>query len=134
IADLIQEIPLSLEDRYTLVASPTNADDTFLAPITLKYAKAISEGEEVTVREVVGENVGMSGNRQMKLREFEGAHKAIILYLWLAFRFPTIFTDVDTASHLKRQTENMINEILDSMHDPRIEKRISRRLKQEGKK
>jgi ATP-dependent RNA helicase SUPV3L1/SUV3 len=47
---------------------------------------------------------GVSGAKEY-LRELERLHKALILYLWLGYRFGGIFTDRTLATHVKGLVE-----------------------------
>ncbi|KAI9327186.1 P-loop containing nucleoside triphosphate hydrolase protein [Zopfochytrium polystomum] len=83
VADLIQSVALSLQDRYTFISAPTNAEDVRLAALTLRMAKAVANGDRVDLEGAI-----QLPNRQPTsseaLRELEGMHKAIVLYMWLA--------------------------------------------------
>ncbi|KAJ3189610.1 ATP-dependent RNA helicase supv3l1, mitochondrial, partial [Irineochytrium annulatum] len=116
IADLIQPLPLSLRDRYVLVAAPTNADDPYLAAITLRFARDLADGRESSLDAIVKLPKEPTSDID-KLKVLEMSHKAIILYMWLGFRFPSVFTEVDTASHLKRVAEDLINASLASLSE-----------------
>ncbi|KAJ3028344.1 UNVERIFIED_CONTAM: RNA helicase [Siphonaria sp. JEL0065] len=127
-ANLIQEIDLTLQDRYTLVSSPADPKNPLVANAFVKFAKCISDGEEISLQEIVRLPDEPVANSE-KLRELESFHKVVILYLWLGFRFPSIFTATESASHLKRGCEDLINRSLDMMHDKKVEARVDRQVK-----
>ncbi|KAJ3297833.1 RNA helicase [Rhizoclosmatium sp. JEL0117] len=133
VADLIQHIDLSLQDRYTLVAAPSNADDPFISKAMLKFSKAISDGTELALQDMVTLPSGAVKSPE-KLRELESWHKVIVLYIWLSFRFPSTFTGTESASHLKRVCEDLITQSLDQMHDKKVEARIQKILNKEAAK
>ncbi|KAJ3279090.1 ATP-dependent RNA helicase supv3l1, mitochondrial [Borealophlyctis nickersoniae] len=109
IADLIQPLGLPLRDQFTFVLAPANVREPYVAAAMLRFARAHAMGREARLHEE-----GMTLPKQIPetmeaLREMESYHRAIILYLWLGMRFPETFTDLETASHLKRQCEDLIN-------------------------
>ncbi|KAJ3096265.1 hypothetical protein HDU97_006070 [Phlyctochytrium planicorne] len=122
IADLIETLPLSLRDKFTLTGAPCNVEDGMMQSVMLRFAKDLADGEECFISDMVKlpEEPPKSPST---LRELEGVHKCIILYLWLSFRFPTVFTDRDIAMHLKRTCEDLINTSLNSLHSGIFTKR-----------
>ncbi|KAJ3400918.1 hypothetical protein CcCBS67573_g05700 [Chytriomyces confervae] len=131
-ASMIQEIDLTLSDRYTLVAAPCNADNGIISASMMKFARAISSGDELSLEDsklvfVPQEPVKSSE----KLRELESMHKIIVLYLWLSFRFPSIFTSVEAAQHLKTESEIMIARSLEELNGNRKYSRVNRHAPKE---
>jgi ATP-dependent RNA helicase SUPV3L1/SUV3 len=47
-----------------------------------------------------------------ELRELETLHKGLIMYMWLSFRFPGVFTTRPLANHVKELVENAIEKCL----------------------
>ncbi|KAJ3037475.1 ATP-dependent RNA helicase supv3l1, mitochondrial [Rhizophlyctis rosea] len=109
IAELIESIPLNLRDRFTFVQSPCPVRDTFVAACMLKFARCHAEGRECLMTADVISLPKSVPEGMDELRELESAHRGLILYLWLGQRFPETFTDLETASHLKRECEALIN-------------------------
>ncbi|KAJ3075735.1 RNA helicase [Podochytrium sp. JEL0797] len=132
VADLIQEVDLSLQDRYTLVASPANADEGMISMALLKFAKTISSGDEILLSDVVRLPDEPPRGAE-KLKDLESCHKVIILYMWLSIRFPSTFTGVETASHLKRVCEDLINKSLDLLHNEKVQQKWDREMKRAEK-
>ncbi|KAJ3212365.1 ATP-dependent RNA helicase supv3l1, mitochondrial [Dinochytrium kinnereticum] len=122
IADLIEPLPLSLRDKYTLVSAPANVEDSFMSSIMLRFARDLADGKECCIRAMVQLPAAPPITNEA-LRELEGLHKAIVLYLWLSFRFPTTFTQSDIATHLKEETEILINASLIRLHHTKAHKR-----------
>ncbi|KAI8846987.1 P-loop containing nucleoside triphosphate hydrolase protein [Chytridium lagenaria] len=115
IADLIEPLNLTLRDKYTLVSAPANVEDPFMSSIALRFARDLSAGNECSIRNIVHLPAQPPPTSEA-LRDLEGTHKAIILYLWLSFRFPTVFTQTDIAMYLKERTETLINTSLSQLH------------------
>ncbi|KAJ3119838.1 RNA helicase [Physocladia obscura] len=123
IANLIQSIELSLSDRYTLVNAPASADEGILSEAFVRFATCVSTGEECNLKDYVTLPHAPAQSSEL-LKVLEAHHKVILLYLWLSYRFPSIFSDSDTASHLKRVCEDLINSSLDKLHDPRVKQKV----------
>ncbi|KAJ3415112.1 ATP-dependent RNA helicase supv3l1, mitochondrial [Chytridiales sp. JEL 0842] len=134
LADLIEDIPLSLKDRYILVASPTKPEDEVMKKVFVDFAKAISAGEENFLTKKVVLPLAPPLNSE-KLKNLELQHKIIMLYIWLSYRFPTTFVEVEEASYMKQLAEDLINRSLNAQHSSKTAKKakvgISNKKKRE---
>ncbi|KAJ3248978.1 hypothetical protein HDU78_008364 [Chytriomyces hyalinus] len=131
IANLIQDIDLSVNDRYILVGAPCNTKDGMMAEAMAKFARVISSDDQVNLEDselvVIPENPVRTTE---ELRGLENMHKVIVLYLWLSrrYRFPLAFPGAQSAKALKTECEEMIGRSLDEFHDTKTFERIHRRV------
>ncbi|KAH6561370.1 hypothetical protein BASA50_002622 [Batrachochytrium salamandrivorans] len=118
IAQLIQQIPLSIRDRYHFVQSPCNADEPIMRAAMVKFARAHSMGVELSLSEVMPSNDNFKASYDsptVALNALEVKHRTTILYLWLSQRFPTTFTEQDQAVAQKTLLEEQINTALHAL-------------------
>ncbi|KAJ3123332.1 ATP-dependent RNA helicase supv3l1, mitochondrial [Nowakowskiella sp. JEL0407] len=121
IAEKLKDITaLSLRDRYTLTMAPfpyvpkkSSFNETLIDLVELA-GSAIAERRELLISEIVSLPEKLP-DTPVKLKDLEFAHKKIILYLWLSFRFPHTFTETTLATQLKHQAESMINTSLERL-------------------
>jgi ATP-dependent RNA helicase SUPV3L1/SUV3 len=117
IADAIHSIQnLTIEDRMILSNAPASMKHKPNANLIRDCALCVSEQRggnildipslnlDILDREIVGE--------RSYLRELEILHKGVILYLWLSFRFPGVFTTRPLATHIKELIEGNIEQTL----------------------
>ncbi|KAI9011269.1 P-loop containing nucleoside triphosphate hydrolase protein [Gaertneriomyces semiglobifer] len=109
IADLIEDVPLTLVDRYIFVLAPCNVRETRVAGHMRKYAIAQNKGVECSISDEFGIPKTVPTTIE-GLQELECTHRIIILYMWLSQRFPETFTEIDAASFMKRRCEYLINQ------------------------
>ncbi|TPX62421.1 hypothetical protein PhCBS80983_g00470 [Powellomyces hirtus] len=108
IAEFIEDIPLTLRDRYTFILAPFNLQDPASAAQMRRFATAQSGGLECLMEDsvVLGDHPPQTIDQ---LKDLEAQHRLIILYMWLSQRFPETFTDLDNALYLKRKCEDLID-------------------------
>lgn len=130
IADFIQPIKdLTTHDRIVFCASPADPREPSVPAILAAYARCVGEnasGELLSIPEipldVLDEEV--RPDREY-MRRLEALHKALILYLWLSYRFTGVFVDQDLAFYVKRLTEEKIDVVLaDFSASPTVRKQI----------
>ncbi|PQE16292.1 atp-dependent RNA helicase suv3 protein [Rutstroemia sp. NJR-2017a WRK4] len=138
IADLIQNIPLTIRDRLTFLAAPVNLREPDGEEIVRAFARCISEqssGHLLDIPELKLEildafETPVNSSRQInvaesdyewrqqnevdkeRLRALEAVHKHITLYLWLSYRFAGVFKSQAMAFHVKGLIEERIDELL----------------------
>jgi ATP-dependent RNA helicase SUPV3L1/SUV3 len=100
---------LSTEDRLTLMAAPINTSNIQSCNIAESFAKCVAGNTGGRFLDIdslplkVLEEV-VSGKKEY-LQQLETLHRAVILYLWLSYRFGGIFTDRALATHVKELAE-----------------------------
>lgn len=130
IADIIQPVRgLTIHDRILFCASPAEVKDPGMPAVVAAYARCVAEnfsGELLSIPEipleVLDEEVRLD---REYMRRLESLHKALILYLWLSYRFTGVFVDQDLAFYVKKLTEEKIDAILaDFSASPAVRKQI----------
>ncbi|KAJ5546509.1 hypothetical protein N7494_004094 [Penicillium frequentans] len=103
---------LSVTDQLFLIAAPLETRNLALRDVTLAFAECIASNTQGRLLEIPYLNLEIlekpvSGSKDY-MYELEGLHKAIILYLWLSYRFGGVFTDRTLATHIKTLTEERL--------------------------
>lgn len=116
IADAIQHVQrLTPSDRHTVTSAPANVK--FGNEKTEKVVNAFSrciadqKGDLLDIPEVELEvlDLPVAGDRNYLLK-LEDLHKALILYIWLSYRFTGVFTDRPMAFYAKSLAEEKIDQ------------------------
>ena len=129
IADIIQPISgIPIRDRMLFSYAPFSNDKN-MVPIAQAFARCIAEntsGHLLDIPELPLEVLDEAENLNKDyVQRLEALHKALILYMWLGFRFAGCFVDRDMAAHVRGITEARIDRILvDSSASPTIRRRI----------
>ena len=132
IADSIQHIQnLSIHDRIIFCAAPAPIKDTGMPDTLAAFARCVgdnSSGAFLDIPElhlsVLDED--MKADRGYMAR-LESLHKALILYLWLSYRFKGVFIDQAMAFHVKKLVEERIDKMLAKYtSSPAIRERIKK--------
>ncbi|PQE26623.1 hypothetical protein CJF31_00010593 [Rutstroemia sp. NJR-2017a BVV2] len=142
IANLIQDINLTIRDRLTFLAAPVNLREPDGEDILRAFARCISEqssghlldipelrleildtfDKPVTpFREMNIVDADQEWRRQNefdkeRLRALEAVHKHITLYLWLSYRFAGVFKSQAMAFYVKGLIEERIDEGLSKVN------------------
>jgi ATP-dependent RNA helicase SUPV3L1/SUV3 len=93
------------------------------------FAQYVADRKQVTVVDVPEVNLEVlekpiSGDRAY-LESLEDLHKALVLYLWLSYRFLGIFKDREMATYAKEMAEERINTcLLEFSANPDLRKRV----------
>lgn len=118
IADAIHRVKkLSSLDRHTIAASPAGvrfgAEDSGRIVGALSRCIAEQKGNLLDIPEIELEvlDLPVAGDRSYLLK-LEELHKALILYLWLSYRFAGVFTTRPMAFHAKSLVEEKIDQAL----------------------
>lgn len=117
IADAIQPFErLTIADRAAFCAAPVTLRDRGLPPILHDYAKCVAEQTSGALLDIPSLDLEIlegevTANKEY-LRQLETLHKALVLYLWLSYRFDGVFTDRLLASYVKELVEERIDKVL----------------------
>jgi ATP-dependent RNA helicase SUPV3L1/SUV3 len=121
---------LQIEDQLKFMASPMDHKDDSSRDVTSAFADCVSNNESGRLLDIPHLNLEIieqpvSGSNEY-LRELESLHKALILYLWLSFRFGGVFTDRTLASHVKELVEErMVRALTEFSANKKIRKGAS---------
>ncbi|KAI4122448.1 MAG: hypothetical protein LQ338_005811 [Usnochroma carphineum] len=118
IADIIEPIrKLTISDRVNFCASPANVSDEGLHPILRAFAECVANRSGGGILDIKALNLGLLdvqvtvGSRDY-LQKLERLHKALILYLWLSYRFAGVFSTQAMAFYMKKIVEEKIQQAL----------------------
>ncbi|KAF2121457.1 P-loop containing nucleoside triphosphate hydrolase protein [Lophiotrema nucula] len=134
IADTIHEIRnLTTQERLTFCAAPTNCKEAVEKDFLRVLARCVANNESGSILdldhlplEILDEQ--MSAKRDY-LRSLESLHKQLVLYLWLSYRFPNVFTTRGLANHAKALVEERIEETLKNFNYTQEAQRMIRKAR-----
>ena len=118
IADAIEPVKnLTISDRIIFCASPASVKDEALRPILRSFAECVANqrgGEILDIKALDLEilNVRPTIESRTLLLQLECLHKALILYLWLSYRFAGVFSSHTMAFYIKGIVEERIQQNL----------------------
>lgn len=132
IADTIQHIQnLSIHDRIVFCAAPVTVKSKGMPEILAAFARCVGDNSSgalldipETPLDILDEEIKPDRNYMERL---ESLHKALILYLWLSYRFAGVFINQAMAFHVKRLVEEKIDKMLaEYSSSPAIRERIKK--------
>jgi len=112
LADMIEHIKLPLKAKYTFCCAPINRKMPFVCTMFLKYSRQYSKGELVTFDWLCGQ-VGWPFSppeNLLDLVHLEAIHDVFDLYLWLSYRFPDMFPDVEIVRQVQHELDKVVEE------------------------
>lgn len=117
IADAIEDVEeLSTADRIVFVSSPADMRKPGEAELINTYARMVAEGRGINIVEVPGLDLDLLDESftadRAYLSKIEKLHKSIVIWMWLSYRFKSIFIERDLALHVKALTESRIEDTL----------------------
>ncbi|KAL9601077.1 MAG: hypothetical protein Q9219_002787 [cf. Caloplaca sp. 3 TL-2023] len=123
IADTIEPVRnLTISDRLIFCASPTDVKDEDFQPILRAFAKCVGNNGGGGILDIKALDLELLDMRytivsRESLQRLERLHKALILYLWLSYRFAGIFNTQNMAFYVKKLVEERIQQALSKMAD-----------------
>ncbi len=130
VADIIESVKkLTTSDRMIFCAAPINPRHEKMGLICQAFARCVAKNrggglQEISVLNLDILNEKLSPNKEY-LAELELLHKALVLYLWLSYRFAGVFTSQEMAFYVKGLVEANINMVLaDVSPNPRARKEM----------
>ncbi|CAG8117792.1 unnamed protein product [Penicillium olsonii] len=125
IVDAVQGLPI--EDQLKFMVSPMDVRNAKSRDVTGALADCVAEHDDGLLLniphlklEVLEQPV--SGSNEY-MHDLESLHKAVILYLWLSFRFGGVFTNRTLASHVKELVEErMVRALTEFSANKRLRK------------
>lgn len=133
IADAIHTIKnLSIQDRIMITSAPCNMRDSAEKTFLRTLAECIADGKSGNLLELPNLPLNVMdeparGDRSY-LYSLEQLHKMVVLYLWLSYRFPNVFTTRSLAVYTKKLLEDQIENTLTEFSHTEL------RLKQKEKR
>ena len=110
LSDITQSIDLPLKVKYTFCCAPINRRMPLVLTMFVKIARQFSKGELLTFNWLchqVGWPIAPPTSI-LGLSHLEACHDVFDLYLWLSYRFPDSFPDVDLIRSVQRQLDDII--------------------------
>lgn len=136
VADIIQDIPLSIYDKLTLLYMPINLSLDASVQTLRALAKIISEngeGDLLSISEIPLEYLeidmrDVKQNAQEYLSKMISLHMAVNQYVWLSYRYAGMFRNQGLAFHIRSLVERRLIDLLDRMDftDKQLETRRRR--------
>ncbi|KAL9127789.1 MAG: hypothetical protein Q9217_003395 [Psora testacea] len=130
IADVIQPVKnLTTQDRIIFCAAPANTRQKGMDVILAAFARCVGENSSGALLDIpelpldiLDEEITLDRNY---LERLEKLHKALILYLWLSYRFAGVFINQAMAFYVKGLVEERIDKMLAEFSaSPQIRERI----------
>jgi len=110
LADMIEHIKLPLKAKYTFCCAPINRKMPFVCTMFLKMARQYSKGEIISFDWLCGQ-VGWPFSPPetlLDLVHLEAVHDVFDLYLWLSYRFPDMFPDVEIVRPVQQELDKVV--------------------------
>ncbi|KAI1059254.1 hypothetical protein LB507_004012 [Fusarium sp. FIESC RH6] len=123
IADLIQDIPLTIYDRLTFTNLPIAINAENAVAVLRALAKIIAKsgsGDLLDIKEIPIENLDIDYQKSKLpamgyLHKLESLHQAINQYIWLSYRFSGMFRDQALAFHIRSLVEEKLIDTLEKL-------------------
>lgn len=118
IADIIEGVKgLTIEDRIIFCASPAAMRLAGFEAVVVSFAECVANSNiSSNLLDIPTLNLDILDGKYVKdrsyLTQLETLHKALILYIWLAYRFPGVFTTERMAFYVKEMVEERIDKVL----------------------
>ncbi|XP_038883919.1 ATP-dependent RNA helicase SUV3, mitochondrial isoform X2 [Benincasa hispida] len=114
VAAVLDEMPLSLHDKYLFCISPVDMADDITSQGLTQFAQNYANKGIVRLREIFTAGMLQVPQTQAALKELESIHKVLELYVWLSFRLEESFPDRELAVSQKSVCSMLIEEFLGS--------------------
>lgn len=112
VAAVIDEMPLSLHDKYLFCISPVDMADDITSQGLTQFAQNYANKGIVRLREIFTAGTLQVPETQAALKELESIHKVLDLYVWLSFRLEESFPDRELAVSQKSACSMLIEGFL----------------------
>ena len=129
IADIIESVKgLTIEDRIIFCAAPSVSRLPGFERVVVSFAECVANAKEASSNlldiptlplEILDKAITVD---REYLAQLETLHKALILYIWLSYRFPGVFRTQPMAVYVKWIVEEKIDKVLAQMSSDRKQK------------
>ncbi|CAK7327093.1 unnamed protein product [Dovyalis caffra] len=113
VAAVVDELPISLHDKYLFAISPVDMDDEIASQGLVQFAQQYAQKGIVRLKEIFTPGTLQVPKTESALKELESIHKVLDLYVWLGFRLEDSFPDRELAASQKSICGLLIEEFLD---------------------
>jgi len=114
IAAIVDEYHLDLKTRYFLSCAPASISSPYIESVFHRYIKQIEAGGQVLY--IPPRDLPAFAQTNDMLLNAEDRVREISLYLWLSFKFPDIFQDVEKALQARLRLNSYIENSLRQGH------------------
>lgn len=116
VAEVIEEAPLSLRQRYLLCQAPFDVPDDALHTASLEaWAQTLAQGGEVALPFAPPSRLPQT---HAELAQLESYHRLLDAYLWLSIKFPSCFAQPEQAVEYQYTSSQFISEALVTLPPP----------------
>ncbi|KAM0007043.1 putative RNA helicase [Helianthus debilis subsp. tardiflorus] len=115
VAAVLDELPISLHDKYLFCLSPADMNDEILSQGLTQFAHQYAKNRIVRLKEIFTPGTLKVPKTQAELKELESIHKVLELYVWLSFRLDDSFPDRDLAASQKSICGMLIEDFLERL-------------------
>ncbi|KAH6757117.1 ATP-dependent RNA helicase [Perilla frutescens var. hirtella] len=112
VAAVVDELPLSLSDKYLFLMSPVDMDDDISSQGLTQFAESYCRNHIVRLKEIFSPGTLKIPKSHKQLKELESIHKVLDLYVWLSFHMDDSFPDRELAASQKSICSMLIEEFL----------------------
>lgn len=117
IADIIQPVRnLTTRDRIIFCAAPAALRAKGLPDIVAAFARCVGNNTSGALLDIPEINLDLLDRKMRIDREYmsglEGLHQALILYLWLSYRFAGVFINQAMGFYVKKLVEEKLDKLL----------------------
>jgi ATP-dependent RNA helicase SUPV3L1/SUV3 len=114
VSQLISSYNLSLKDTFNFSLAPVNLNIPLIRNVFCEYVRNFSTDKPVTITEVhdILKWPFSPPISALLMTQWEDAHEALDLYLWLSQRYEDHFPDGDKVKQLQMEIEKIINDSL----------------------
>jgi ATP-dependent RNA helicase SUPV3L1/SUV3 len=110
IAAIVDEYHLDLKTRYYLSCAPASISSPYIESVFHRYIKQVEAGGQVLY--IPPRDLPAFAQTNDMLLNAEDRVREISLYLWLSFKFPDIFQDVEKALQARVRLNSYIENSL----------------------
>jgi ATP-dependent RNA helicase SUPV3L1/SUV3 len=114
IAAIVDEYHLDLKTRFYLSCAPASISSPYIESVFHRYIKQVEAGGQVLY--IPPRDLPAFAQTNDMLLNAEDRVREISLYLWLSFKFPDIFQDVEKALQARIRLNNYIENSLRQGH------------------
>lgn len=127
IADIIEPVQgLTTADRIVFCAAPASHRLPDFRSIVIAFAQCVAHNTGGALLDMLDLKLEILDVQVSAERDYlvglETVHKALILYIWLSYRFVGVFQNQDMAFYIKGMVEERINEVLAQVSSSRKQK------------
>lgn len=123
VADVLQDIPLRLQDRLCFIRAPVKTRNPESMKVLRGLARMVAENDcrplvdipEMPFEVLELDTANATANGVKLLGQLETIHDATLLYLWLSYRFTGIFRDQALAFHVRSLVEERLVDLLERL-------------------